>query len=155
VAVGAVQSMTRAVELLLVEDNPGDAALVKEGLREAHAQYEIHVAPDGEEALRFLRKQGVHQNAQRPDLILLDLNLPRYDGHEVLADIKADPSLRVIPVIILTSSTAPRDIENAYAKGANSYLQKPQTLDQTFDLMKTIEHYWLDFALLPDPKRSY
>jgi CheY-like chemotaxis protein len=134
--------------MLLVEDNPADVVLLKYGLEEAEAAYDLQVAKDGEEAASILRDIKA-SNDIRPDLILLDLNLPKRSGHEVLAIVKADTWLRFIPVVILSSSEAPSDIMSAYGHGANSYLRKPSSLDESLDLIRTVEHYWLNLALLP------
>jgi len=140
---------TRDTQLLLVEDNPADAVLVKRALRESGAPHELTVASDGIEAMRYLRKQGPHASATTPDLVLLDLNLPGKAGLEVLAEIKADPVLKIIPVIVLTSSGRAEDITRSYALGANSYLRKAASLESTWDLFKTIEHFWIKLAALP------
>jgi chemotaxis family two-component system response regulator Rcp1 len=138
------RELHRPIHLLLVEDNPADAKLLEFALQEGQAKYQLSLALDGQQALEYLQGE---QN--RPDLILLDLNLPRLNGHQVLRALKADPRLRAIPVVVLTSSRAPSDILEAYGQGASSYLAKPVSLDETFDLVRTIEHYWLDLALLP------
>jgi two-component system, chemotaxis family, response regulator Rcp1 len=134
----------RPVDLLLVEDNPGDVLLLKIGLEGAKATYRLHVAEDGEQAIQLLAGE-----LHRPDLILLDLNLPKRTGHEVLKFIKGHKRFQVTPVVVLTSSSSPLDIATAYQFGANSYLQKPTSIDETLDLIRTIEHYWLDLAMLP------
>lgn len=133
--------------LLLVEDNPADAMLLETALNEVSTRCRLHLALDGEQALRYLLHEGP---ANRPDLILLDLNLPRVHGHELLRLIKTNNDLHTIPVVILTSSRAPSDIARAYSSGANSYIQKPPDLDATYDLARTIHHYWLDLVSLPD-----
>lgn len=122
--------------------------LLEYGLQEAGSTYKLQVARDGEEAIDVLRQISAARETP-PDLILLDLNLPKRSGHEVLAMIKGDPTLRLIPVVILSSSQAPSDIMAAYRQGANSYLQKPSNIEGTLDLMRTVEHYWLDLAFLP------
>lgn len=144
------RTLARPVRLLLVEDNPTDVMLLTIGLKEADAAYTLEVAEDGQKALDLLASVDSSAPYKFPDLIFLDLNLPRLSGHDVLARIKADPRLRLIPVVVLTSSQAPADILSAYARGASSYLQKPRSLEDTFDLMRTVEHYWLDLALLPE-----
>ena len=133
----------RPVEILLVEDNPADARLALEALREAKVHNNLHWMPNGIEAMAFLRREGKYATATRPDLILLDLNLPRKDGREVLADIKADAQLRRIPVVILTTSQAEEDIATAYHLYANSYISKPVDLDQFIRVVQSIESFWL------------
>jgi two-component system, chemotaxis family, response regulator Rcp1 len=140
---------TRSIDILLVEDNPGDVRLTKEALREGKVRNNLYVAPDGVEALRFLRREGEHQDAVRPDLILLDLNLPKKDGREVLGEIKNDPQLRTIPVVVLTSSQAEQDICRAYDLHANAYVTKPVDLDQFIVAVKSIESFWLTIVQLP------
>jgi chemotaxis family two-component system response regulator Rcp1 len=135
--------------VLLVEDNPGDARLTKEALRDGLIPTRLSVVSDGEEALLFLRRQGKYAEAPRPDLILLDLNLPRKDGSEVLAAVKADADLRRIPVVVLTTSQAARDIRRAYDLHANAYLVKPLELDRFMDVVKAIEDFWLNVVKLP------
>lgn len=137
------------LHVLLVEDSAGDVRLTREAFRDANANVVLHVATDGVEAMAFLRQEGPHVDAQRPDLILLDLNLPRMDGREVLARIKADHGLRAIPTIILTTSDAEADIVRSYELQANSYLIKPVQLDGFERLIRTIEAFWLTEATLP------
>jgi two-component system, chemotaxis family, response regulator Rcp1 len=141
--------MGRPVEILLVEDNIADIQLTEEALNEAPTPYSLHVARDGEQAMAFLRHEGVHVNAPRPDLILLDLNMPRKGGREVLADIKNDPDLRRIPVVILTTSEATDDIRGAYDLHANSYLVKSVDLGQFFAGIVALEGFWFSAATLP------
>ncbi len=136
----------QSVDILLVEDNPADVGLMREALREAKAPNTLHVAPDGREALAFLRREGAHAAAPRPSLILLDLNLPYMNGHEVLASIKADPTLRRIPVVMLTTSDAPADIHAAYDRHANSYITKPVDLDQFFAVVRSLDGYWFSLV---------
>lgn len=143
------RSLTRPLEVLLVEDNPGDVRLTREALREGKMRINLHVASDGVEALDFLRSRGPHADAVRPDLILLDLNLPKKDGREVLEDIKADPALRFIPVVVLTSSQAEQDIRRAYDLHANCYVTKPVDLDQFFHVVRSIEDFWFTIVKLP------
>jgi two-component system, chemotaxis family, response regulator Rcp1 len=143
------QGESRPVEILLVEDNPGDVRLTREALKEGKVRNNLHVAQDGVEALAFLRREGKHAGAVRPDLILLDLNLPRKDGREVLEEIKADPELRLIPVVILTSSQAEKDIVRAYDLHANCYVSKPVDLDQFITVVKSIEDFWFAIVKLP------
>ncbi len=137
------------IEILLIEDNPGDARLTTEALKEAKVRNKIHHVDDGVEALAFLRRQGKYAAVQRPDLILLDLNLPRKDGREVLAEIKADERLRRIPVVILTTSQAEEDILRAYNLNANCYVSKPVDLDHFIKVVQTIHDFWLTIVKLP------
>ena len=137
------------IRVLLVEDSPGDIRLTREAFREANGDIELHVAMDGVEALAVLRNEGPHANTPRPDLILLDLNLPRKDGREVLADIKADESLRRIPVVVLTTSKAEEDILKTYDLHANCYITKPVDLEQFIDVIKSIDDFWLTVVRLP------
>lgn len=141
--------MTGSIEVLLVEDNAADVRLIREGMTVLKSNCRLSVAGDGEEALDFLYRRGKHANAPRPTLILLDLNLPRKDGLEVLEEIKMDSSLKRIPVMVLTSSSSMRDVNSAYDLGANSYLKKAGALDEIYDLMRSIEHYWLQLSALP------
>lgn len=136
-------------EILLVEDNPGDVRLVQEALRESKIINQVYAVSDGQEALAFLRKQGCYANATRPDMILLDLNLPRKDGREVLSEIKADPDLRRIPVVIVTSSKAEEDILRSYNHHANCYITKPLDLDKFVKVVKAIEDFWVSIVKLP------
>src|ERR1700730_14639905 len=135
------------MEVLLVEDSPGDVRLTQEAFRESNVQ--LHVACDGVEAMAFLRHQGVHEGAARPDLILLHLNLPKMDGFEVLAQIKADRSLKTIPTVILTTSESEADIVKSYQLQANCYLSKPVQLDAFESLVKSINDFWLPRVKLP------
>ena len=139
----------RAAEILLVEDNPGDARLTVEALRDAKVLNRLTVVRDGEEAMAYLHRQGRHSNAVRPDLVLLDLNLPKKDGREVLAEMKADEGLRRIPVVILTTSSAEQDILRSYDLHANSYITKPVALDEFMKVVRTIEDFWLAVVKLP------
>jgi two-component system, chemotaxis family, response regulator Rcp1 len=139
----------RPIEILLVEDNPGDVRLTIEGLRESKVRNNLHVAPDGVAALEFLRRDGTYADAPRPDLILLDLNLPKKDGREVLAEIKADPALRTIPVVVLTTSSAEKDVLRTYELQAASYITKPVDLEQFITVVKSIEDFWLTIVTLP------
>jgi two-component system, chemotaxis family, response regulator Rcp1 len=141
--------VSRPVEVLLVEDNPGDVRLTKEALREGKVHNNLYVATDGVEALEFLRREGAYADAARPDVILLDLNLPRKDGREVLEEIKGDPALRNIPVVVLTSSEAEQDIVRAYDLHANCYVTKPVDLDQFIHVVKSIENFWFTIVKLP------
>jgi CheY-like chemotaxis protein len=137
------------IEVLLVEDSPGDVRLTQEAFRQANSSIRMHVAYDGVDAMAFLRRQGVHANAPRPDLILLDLNLPKMDGREVLVHIKEDDSLKLIPTVILTTSDAEADILKSYELQANCYLSKPVQLDAFENLVKSINDFWLTKAKLP------
>ena len=139
----------RPIEILLVEDNPGDVRLTIEALKEGKVSNRLSVARDGVEALAFLRREGPHANASRPDLILLDLNLPKKDGREVLADIKADSSLRRIPVVVLTTSKAEEDILRTYDLHANCYITKPVDLNQFIKVVQAIEEFWFTIVTLP------
>lgn len=140
------------IEILLVEDNPGDVRLTQEALREGKVKNNLHVARDGVEALAFLRREGVHKDAARPDLVLLDLNLPRKDGREVLAEIKADPALKMLPVVVLTTSSAENDIVNTYSLHANCYITKPVDLEQFVKVVKSIDDFWLTVVRLPSER---
>jgi chemotaxis family two-component system response regulator Rcp1 len=142
-----------ATEVLLVEDSPGDVRLTQEAFRDASKLIHLHVASDGIEALAFLRREGIHRNAPRPDFILLDLNLPRMDGREVLSLIKNDESLKTIPTIILTTSNSEADIMKSYQLQANCYLCKPVQLDEFENVVKSINDFWLTRVTLPQ-KRS-
>jgi two-component system, chemotaxis family, response regulator Rcp1 len=136
------------IEILLVEDNPGDARLTREALRDAKVRNNLHVVLDGVEALAFLRGQGKHAAAPRPDLILLDLNLPKKDGREVLEEIKQDDRIRHIPVVILTTSQAEKDIVESYRLRANAFVTKPVDLEQFLKVVRSIEHFWLEIVKL-------
>ena len=142
-------SETKPVEILLVEDSPGDVRLTMEALKEAKVLNNLNVAADGIEAMAFLKHEGTHAKAPRPDVILLDLNLPRKDGREVLAEIKADPNLRRIPVVVLTTSRAEEDIFRAYDLHANCYITKPVDFKQFLEVVQSIEDFWLTVVKLP------
>jgi two-component system, chemotaxis family, response regulator Rcp1 len=139
----------RPLEILLVEDNPGDVRLTVEGLKEGKLRNNLHVARDGVEAMAFLRREGEYADAVRPDLILLDLNLPRMDGREVLTAIKSDASLKTIPVVILTTSRAEQDVLRSYELQANCYITKPVDLEQFITVVKAIEDFWFTIVTLP------
>jgi len=139
----------RPVEVLLVEDNPGDVRLMRVAMREGKALTRLSVAADGVEALAFLRREGAHVNAPRPDIILLDLNLPQKNGREVLSEIKADESLRSIPVIVLTTSSADKDILQCYYLHANCYTVKPVDLERFLEVAKSIGDFWFSTVTLP------
>ncbi len=141
-------SSMRPIEILLVEDNPGDVRLTQEALGEAKVRNNLAVAKDGVEALRYLRRETPFEDATRPDLILLDLNLPRKDGREVLAEIKADPDLRRLPVVVLTTSSAEKDVLESYNLYANCYITKPVDLDQFVRIVSSIEDFWLTIVKL-------
>jgi CheY-like chemotaxis protein len=144
-----MQNNTEPIEILLVEDNPGDARLTLEAMREAKVRNRIHVVEDGVEALEFLRRQGRFGEAPRPDLILLDLNLPRKDGREVLAEVKTDPDLKRIPVVVLTTSRAEEDVLRAYNLHANCYVTKPVDLEQFMKIVSQIDEFWVKVVTLP------
>jgi two-component system, chemotaxis family, response regulator Rcp1 len=137
------------MDVLLVEDSPGDVRLTQEAFRDAKMAIHLHVASDGVEAMAFLQREGAHVDAARPDLILLDLNLPRMDGREVLARIKADGSLKTIPTVILTTSESEADIVKSYQLQANCYLSKPVQLDAFENLVGSINDFWLTKVKLP------
>jgi len=138
-----------AVEILLVEDNPGDVRLTKEALRDAKVLNRLSVARDGVEAMEFLRREGSFANAPRPDLIILDLNLPRKDGREVLTDIKSDHGLRSIPVVVLSTSEADEDVLKSYGCHANCYITKPLDFDRFVTVVRAIETFWFSIVRLP------
>jgi two-component system, chemotaxis family, response regulator Rcp1 len=142
------------VEVLLVEDSPGDVRLTQEAFRDANKSVRLHVVTDGVEAMAFLRHSGNHLTAPRPDLILLDLNLPKMDGREVLAQIKKDESLKTIPTVVLTTSDADVDITKSYELQANCYLSKPVELDEFESLVKSINDFWLTKVKLPQRGKS-
>ena len=145
----SVAELMKPVEILLVEDNPGDVRLTKEALKEAKVINNLTVLKDGVEALAFLRHQGIYDNAATPHLILLDLNLPRKDGREVLAEIKADEKLKRIPVVVLTTSQDEQDVFKSYNLHANCYVTKPVDLEQFISVVKSIEDFWLGIVMLP------
>jgi chemotaxis family two-component system response regulator Rcp1 len=147
-------SQRQPIEVLLVEDSPGDVQLTKEAFREANGAVILSVVSDGVEAMEFLRREGIHAHAPRPDFILLDLNLPRMDGREVLAEIKVDPDLRTIPTVILTTSEAESDVLKSYELNANAYLRKPVTLEAFEALVRSINDFWLTKAVLPEHRTS-
>jgi CheY-like chemotaxis protein len=144
-----MEAEMRLVEILLVEDNPGDARLATEALKDAKVKNNLHWVKDGVEAMAFLRREGKYADAPHPDVILLDLNLPRKDGREVLAEIKQDEDLRRIPVVILTVSNAEEDIIKTYNLHANCYIRKPVDLDQFIEVVKSIDYFWLTIVTLP------
>ena len=144
--------MVKPIEILLVEDNPGDVRLSIEVLRDAKVHNHLTAVGDGVEALSFLRREGIYADAPHPDLILLDLNLPKKDGREVLAEIKADDHLKRIPVVVLTTSQSEEDILKAYELHANCYISKPVNLDQFIKVVQSIEAFWLTIVKLPVDK---
>jgi chemotaxis family two-component system response regulator Rcp1 len=145
----SMNAFRKAIEILLVEDNPGDIRLTQEALKEGAVKKNLRVVRDGAEAMDFLCREGKHAEAPRPDVIILDLNLPKKNGREVLAELKQDPRLRSIPIVVLTSSRAQEDICKAYHLQANCYITKPGNLDDFFKAVRTIEHFWLTLAKLP------
>ena len=142
------------VEILLVEDSPGDVRLTREAFQDAKVPINFHVASDGTEAMAFLRREGKHANDPRPDLILLDLNLPKKDGREVLAEIKENPALKSIPVVILTTSSSEEDVLRSYLLHANCYITKPVDLHGFVKIVKSIDNFWLSVVKLPRRARS-
>ena len=140
---------SRQIEILLIEDNPGDARLTQEAMRAANMTNVLHVVEDGEQAMEFLRRRSRFKDAPRPDLILLDLNLPKKDGRAVLAEVKTDPDLRRIPVVVLTTSRSEEDVMQAYDMHANAYVTKPVNLDQFMRIVALIDEFWLKVVTLP------
>lgn len=149
-----VEAQLKPIEMLLVEDSPADVLITREALSQAKVRNNMHVAEDGVEALAFLRRMGPYARAARPDLIVLDLNLPRKNGREVLAEIKSDPDLARIPVVVLTTSKADEDIIRAYNLHANCYVVKPLDFASFVDVVRSIEHFWLSIVTLP-PEQSH
>jgi CheY-like chemotaxis protein len=145
---------TGALEILLVEDSPGDVRLTREAFMDAKVHINLHVSPDGADAMAYLKREGKHANAPRPDLILLDLNLPKKDGREVLEEIKASPALKIIPVVILTTSASDADILRSYMLHANCYITKPVDLDGFLKVVKSIDSFWLSVVKLPPTPSS-
>jgi chemotaxis family two-component system response regulator Rcp1 len=143
-----------AIEVLLVEDSPGDVRLTREAFKDAKVQINLHVASDGAKAMAFLKHQGEYANVPRPDLVLLDLNLPKKDGREVLEEIKESPTLKSIPVVILTTSSSEADILRSYRLHANCYITKPVGLDGFLTVVKSIDNFWLSVVKLPREARS-
>ena len=148
------ESSLHPIEILLVEDNPGDSRLAKEALKESKLKNNLYVAEDGVEAMNFLYKTGKYSKMPRPDLVILDLNLPKKDGREVLAEIKNDDNLKRIPVVILTISKAEEDILKTYNLHANCYVTKPLDLDQFMKVVRSIEDFWLTIVKLPNGKNE-
>ncbi|MBK5275167.1 MAG: response regulator [Desulfuromonadales bacterium] len=144
------QQLVKPIDILLVEDNPGDADLAREALDGSKINNRLHVVDDGEKAMAFLRRVGPYADMPRPELILLDLNLPRKDGRQVLAEIKSDDSLKRIPVVILTTSRAEEDVLKSYDLHANCFITKPIDLNQFLHVVRSIEEFWLSIVVLPD-----
>ncbi|RMG75493.1 MAG: response regulator [Bacteroidetes bacterium] len=142
------------MNILLIEDNPGDVRLTQEALKEtdAYPMVDLAVVPDGEEALKYLRRQGEYAEATRPDIIFLDLNIPKKDGKVVLKELKSDPDLQVIPVIVLTTSDTPGDIMETYGLHANSFITKPVDMNHFIEVVRVIEQFWFRIAQLPPRK---
>ena len=143
------QTFGKPIEILLVEDNPGDVRLTQEALKENRVSNNLHVTSDGEQALAFLHQENSYAHVPRPDLILLDLNLPKKDGREVLGEIKSDETLRQIPVVVLTTSQAEEDISRAYELHANCYVTKPVDLEKFISVVRSIEDFWVTVVKLP------
>jgi chemotaxis family two-component system response regulator Rcp1 len=144
----------KVIEVLLVEDNIGDVRLTQEALKEGRLLVNLTVARDGIEAMDILQRKNSYAGATRPDLVLLDLNLPRKDGREVLREIKADPALKTIPVVILTTSEADADVRTTYGAHANCYITKPVDMDRFFEIVKMLEEFWFTIVKLPDHGRA-
>ena len=140
---------SRQIEILLIEDNPGDVRLTQEAMRAAKMTNVLHVVEDGVQAMEFLRQRGRFKDAPRPDLILLDLNLPKKDGRSVLAEVKTDPDLRRIPVVVLTTSRSEEDVMKAYGLHANAYVTKPVDLEQFMKIVALIDEFWVNVVTLP------
>lgn len=140
---------SRSIYILLIEDNPGDVRLAQEAFKEGSLEVQLDIVMDGMEALMYLHKKAPFEHVKTPDLILLDLNLPKKDGRQVLTEIKEHPDLRRIPVVILTTSNAEQDILNSYNLHVNCYVKKPVDFDQFFDIIQKIEEFWLKTAILP------
>jgi chemotaxis family two-component system response regulator Rcp1 len=145
-----LEGNTMPIEILLVEDSPGDVRLTREAFKDARVLVNLHVAGDGEEAMAFLKREGKYSSKPRPDIILLDLNLPKKDGRAVLAEIKEDPSLQTIPVVILTMSASEADVLKSYSLHANCYITKPVDLDGFLKVVKSIDGFWLSVVRLPN-----
>ena len=143
-----------AIEVLLVEDSPGDVRLTREAFKDAKVHINMHVASDGMQAMAFLKREGEYANAPRPDMILLDLNLPKKDGREVLEEMKGSPTLKSIPVVILTTSSSEADILRSYLLHANCYITKPVGLEGFLTVVKSIDNFWLSVVKLPREARS-
>jgi len=139
----------RPVEILLVEDSPSDARLTMEALKEGRLLNSVHHVDNGEDAMAFLRREGEYENAPRPDVVLLDINLPRKSGLEVLGETKADPALRSIPIVILSTSKHEKDVFTAYGLNANCYITKPVDLEKFIEVVKFVDHFWVNIVTLP------
>jgi len=150
----AIHISGTAIQVLLVEDNPGDVRLTQEAFKDAKVHLQMHVVNDGVEALDFLKRRGDYEKSPRPDLILLDLNLPRKDGRDVLAEVKADPALKSIPVVILTTSASDVDIESSYLLHANCYISKPVDLEGFLTVVRSIDNFWFSVVKLPSTETS-
>jgi two-component system, chemotaxis family, response regulator Rcp1 len=153
IAINKLKTMhikTRPVSILLIEDNPGDVRLAQEAFQECKSNIDITVVMDGLEAVQYLKKENDYVDARTPDLILLDLTLPKKNGRELLKEIKSDPALKWIPVLILTTSTAEQDITNSYDLHVNGYINKPVDFDRFFDIIQNIEQFWLQAVVLPN-----
>jgi len=137
------------IDILLVEDSPSDVLLTREALRDARIANDLSVARDGEDAMDYLRQQGAHADKGRPDIVILDLNLPRMDGREVLREIKSDESLRRIPVVVLTTSSSDQDVGECYDSHANCFLTKPIDFEEFIDVVRSMEHFWISVVRLP------
>ena len=144
----------RPIEILLVEDSPSDTDLTVEALKEAKVRNHLSIVEDGVQAMEFLRRQGKYADAPRPDLIMLDLNLPRKDGREVLAEIKSDNNLKTIPIVVMTTSRAEQDVLKAYQLNANCYINKPVDFNQFLEVVRSIESFWLYVVTLPPPPKA-
>jgi CheY-like chemotaxis protein len=144
-----IETIERPIEILLVEDNPGDVRLTQEAFKEGKVSNQLRVVGDGIQAMEFLRREGVYADAPRPDIILLDLNLPKKDGREVLAEIRADAKLKRLPVVVLTTSEADWDILKVYDLNANCYITKPVDLDEFIKIVASIQDFWLTIVKLP------
>ena len=149
----SIEKDVAPIDVLLVEDSPGDVRLTREAFKDAKVLVNLHVAPDGAEAMAFLRREGEYANAPRPGLILLDLNLPKKDGREVLEEIKESPALKTIPVVVLTTSASEADILRSYRHHANCYITKPVNLDGFLKIVKSIDCFWLCVVELPREAR--
>jgi len=150
----SIGTNTHPIEVLLVEDSAGDVRLTREAFKDAKVHINLHVASDGTEAMAFLGREGKHADVPRPDLILLDLNLPKKDGREVLAELKESPTLKSIPVVILTTSASEADIQGSYQRHANCFITKPVNLEGFLKVVKSIDNFWLSVVKLPHKPRS-
>lgn len=144
-----IYAQAAPIQVLLVEDNPGDVRLTQEAFKDAKVHLQLHVVHDGVDAMRFLLREGEYANCPRPDLVLLDLNLPRKDGRTVLAEIKGDPSLKMIPVVVLTTSASDMDIQRSYLLHANCFISKPVDLEGFLTVVHSIDNFWLSVVKLP------